>query len=494
MATNTIPDSVDCIIIGTGLTNSIIAAACSRIGKSVLHVDKNCYYGDVWASFTFQQLVDWVKSNYPDDECLNSIPSELINKSRLFCIDLCPRLLYSNGTMVDLLVKSNVSRYHEFKNTIRILSMVGDDIHVMPCQRSDVFTSPLLSDLVDKRRLMKFIELCIKFDPEKDTAENSEIIQHANEPISEFLEERGLKYPLREYIINSIAMVKPTDSVREACVKIKKFMIAIERFGRSPFLFPLYGCGEFPQSFCRLSAVFGGIYCLSTQVDNVEISNNKASDVDDLTPPPIKKSTNSASENFAIKFSNSESKVKSAMLVVDCTSAIDLNLTNIPKMCDKLSRAILITKKSIVPNSDNLTSFMRIPPSDKNANFVYLLEFNSSMMVCPPDISIVYLWTKASSPPEGETDAKLDLFPTVERIFGNDISESIVWSFYYHQLCGSEYEPVDTTGSNGLHITSPPSNDIDYEHNIKEAELIFSRMCPDQEFLPRAPDPDEIIT
>lgn len=459
MSSNTIPSSVDCIILGTGLTNSIVAAACSRIGKTVLHLDKNPYYGDHWASFTFQQLLDWIKLEHPQQQRIadDEIPQELVDKSRMFCIDLCPRLLFSTGAMVDLLVKSNVSRYHEFKNNIRILSMVDNDLHVIPCRRSEVFNSPLLTDLVDKRKLMKFVEQCIKFDPEQEGAEESSIspiAENADKPIYDYLESQGLNNTLKQYIINSIAMVEPTETTRKACENIRKFTFSTERFGRSPFLFPLYGCGEFPQSFCRLSAVFGGIYCLNTQIDKVQ-------ELESSTIGGEGDNSSGQKEKFSVRFSNNEQDVKSYHLVQSHESAF------------KLSRAILITKTSLVKNDDNLLSFLRIPPrKDLNENLISLLELNASVMVCPPDMNIVHVWTRASS--QSESTADLDLRPTVEKIFDK---ESTMWSFYYHQQA-----------------TVDLADDLDYTVCIREAKKIFTQMYPDEEFLPRAPDPDEIIT
>lgn len=458
-----IPKSVDCIVVGTGLVNSILAAACSRIGKSVLHIDKNGYYGDESASFTFHQLVDWIKENFPEDESLTNIPEEVSNKTRLFCIDLCPRLLYSNGPMVELLVKSNVSRYHEFKNNIRILSIIDEELHVMPCQRSDVFTSPLLSDLIDKRKLMKFIELCIKYDPQNGD-QPTEITENANKPIAEFLKERGLKKTLQEYIINSIAMVDPKDNTEKACKRIKNFMVAVERYGKSPFMFPMYGCGEFPQSFCRLSAVFGGVYCLNTEIDDIKIS-----------------------DNFIVTFSNKKYEVASDQLVIDYKSAKASGISNIPVVYDEVSRAILITKNSLVKNDDKLVSFLRIPPSDRNENVVYLLELNSSLMVCPPEMNIVYLWTKSQS-----SDAKSNLSPTIDRLYSEERQKDIMWTFFYQQM--NQSSDSSSNENPRLHITIPTCNNIDYEASIIEAEKIFKNMCPNEVFLPRAPDSDEIDT
>lgn len=499
-----LPSRVDCIIIGTGLVNSIFAAACSRIGKTVLHLDKNSYYGDDWASFTFQQLLDWIKRTRPQDNTSENAPEELLRKSRMFCIDLCPKLLLSEGPMVDLLVKSNVSRYHEFKNNIRILSIIDDEIHVIPCQRSEVFTSPLLSNLTDKRKLMKFIESCIKFSQDHEKSEetseievkspnqDSEININAQKPISEYLEERGLKKTLREYIINSLAMVKPTDPTSVACQNIKKFMSAIQRYGRSPFLMPMYGCGEFPQSFCRLSAVFGGVYCLNDQFELVNGLNPNDSGRSEGHPPAVKRPARkleNTEDSFSVVLTNSKHEVKSDKLVVDYNYGLGLDLIEQLPLENKLSRAILITKESIVPSDDENISFLRIPPSDKNKTYVHLLEFNSSVMVCPKGLNIVYLWTQASSE-EPESDLRM----TVDRLYSGDKACCIVWKFYYHQLTTTQKRLQYDDKITGLHITCPPSSDIDYEDSISEAQQLFDRMFPGEDFLPRAPDPDEIVS
>ncbi|KTF74048.1 hypothetical protein cypCar_00042259, partial [Cyprinus carpio] len=40
MAAEDLPSQFDVVILGTGLTESVIAAACSRVGQSVLHLDR----------------------------------------------------------------------------------------------------------------------------------------------------------------------------------------------------------------------------------------------------------------------------------------------------------------------------------------------------------------------------------------------------------------------------------------------------------------------
>lgn len=41
------------------------------------------------------------------------------------------------------------------------------------------------------------------------------------------------------------------------------------RWGKSPYIYPLYGLGELPQSFARLSAIYGGTYMLDKQIEKI---------------------------------------------------------------------------------------------------------------------------------------------------------------------------------------------------------------------------------
>ena len=41
------------------------------------------------------------------------------------------------------------------------------------------------------------------------------------------------------------------------------------RYGKSPYIYPLYGLGELPQAFARLSAIYGGTYMLDKSIDEI---------------------------------------------------------------------------------------------------------------------------------------------------------------------------------------------------------------------------------
>lgn len=46
------------------------------------------------------------------------------------------------------------------------------------------------------------------------------------------------------------------------------------RYGKSPYIYPLYGLGELPQAFARLSAIYGGTYMLDRKIESVNVGED----------------------------------------------------------------------------------------------------------------------------------------------------------------------------------------------------------------------------
>lgn len=70
-----LPSEFDLIVVGTGFAESVIAAAASRVGKSVFHVDENEFYGGFWSSFNFDTFISHLERSKNDDK----FKSRLIN-------------------------------------------------------------------------------------------------------------------------------------------------------------------------------------------------------------------------------------------------------------------------------------------------------------------------------------------------------------------------------------------------------------------------------
>lgn len=51
--------------------------------------------------------------------------------------------------------------------------------------------------------------------------------------------------------------------------RIILYTSSMARYGKSPYIYPLYGLGELPQSFARLSAIYGGTYMLDKPIEAI---------------------------------------------------------------------------------------------------------------------------------------------------------------------------------------------------------------------------------
>ena len=50
---------------------------------------------------------------------------------------------------------------------------------------------------------------------------------------------------------------------------IQLYVYSLERYGKSPYIYPIYGLGGLPEGFSRLCAINGGTFMLDHSVDEV---------------------------------------------------------------------------------------------------------------------------------------------------------------------------------------------------------------------------------
>merc|ERR1719219_312406 len=112
--------------------------------------------------------------------------------------------------------------------------------------------------------------------------------------------------------------------------------------GKSPYLYPLYGLGELPQGFARLSAIYGGTYMLDKQIDELVMEGGKVVGV---------KSGGETAKCKQVYCDPSyvPNMVKKTGQVVRCICLMD---HPIPNTKDALSTQIIIPQKQVGRNSD----------------------------------------------------------------------------------------------------------------------------------------------
>ncbi|KAM4861925.1 rab proteins geranylgeranyltransferase component A 2 [Thomomys bottae] len=614
-----LPTEFDVVIIGTGLPESILAAACSRSGQRVLHVDSRSYYGGNWASFSFSGLLSWLeelqqhsdtgeettaawqhliedteeaiplrkddetiqhaeifcyasqdreasvqeidalqknsssetsstsikpldstylpeekhpapitthktpaehtqksdgkislevpnveevmeKEKYCDDKiCIHTVSDEgrnenkpadkpqnnankhkrnritypqMVKEGRKFNIDLVSKLLYSQGSLIDLLIKSNVSRYAEFKNVTRILAFREGKVEQVPCSRADVFNSRELT-MVEKRMLMKFLTFCVDYEQHPDEYQDFQQCL-----FSEYLETKKLTPNLQHFILHSIAMISESScTTLDGLKATKNFLQCLGRYGNTPFLFPLYGQGEIPQCFCRMCAVFGGIYCLRHKIRCLVVDKES-------------RKCKAIIDHFGQRINAAYFIVEDSYLSREMCSNVQYK---------QISRAVLITDRSVLQtDSDQQISILIVPPEEPDTCSVRVTELCSSTMTCMKDTYLVHLTCSSSK------TAREDLESVVNKLFApfgeTEADEEglkkprLLWALYFNMRDSSG---VSRSAYYGLppnvYICSGPDCGLGNEHAVKQAETLFQEIFPGEEFCPPPPNPEDII-
>jgi len=55
---------------------------------------------------------------------------------------------------------------------------------------------------------------------------------------------------------------------------IREYAESVLRYGNSPYIYPMYGLGDMPQAFARLSAIYGGTYMLNRKFEGLVFDEN----------------------------------------------------------------------------------------------------------------------------------------------------------------------------------------------------------------------------
>uniref|UniRef100_A0A8C3PU89 Rab proteins geranylgeranyltransferase component A n=1 Tax=Calidris pygmaea TaxID=425635 RepID=A0A8C3PU89_9CHAR len=390
---------------------------------------------------------------------------QIVREGRRFNIDLVSKLLYSRGPLIDLLIKSNVSRYAEFKNATRILAFRDGKVEQVPCSRADVFNSRQLT-MVEKRMLMKFLTFCLDYE------------QHPDEYQGSFLSTRKLTSSLQHFILHSIAMVSETDcSTLKGLQATKKFLQCLGRYGNTPFLFPLYGQGEIPQCFCRLCAVFGGIYCLRHPVQCLVVDKESGR-------------CKAVVDHFG-------QRISANYFIVEDSYLSESVCTNV--CYRQISRAVLITDQSVLnTDSEQQVSILMMPPVDVGKPAVCVIELCSSTMTCMKDTYLVHLTCPSTK------TAREDLEPVVQKLFNLNTEKEteneelekprVLWAVYFNMRDSSGIDRNSYVGlPSNVYVCSGPDPALGNDCAVKQAETIFQEMFPTEEFCPPPPNPEDII-
>jgi len=134
------------------------------MGKKVLHIDRNGYYGGECASLNITTL--WEKFRP------GTAPPAELGANRDWNVDLIPKFIMASGVLVKILLKTKVSRYLEWKSCDRSYVFQPQEagffsgaksIHPVPTSASEGLKSSLMG-VMEKPRFVSFVQFVQAWD------------------------------------------------------------------------------------------------------------------------------------------------------------------------------------------------------------------------------------------------------------------------------------------------------------------------------------------
>ncbi|KAG6664911.1 guanosine nucleotide diphosphate dissociation inhibitor 1-like [Carya illinoinensis] len=379
-------EDYDVIVLGTGLKECILSGLLSVDGLKVLHMDRNDYYGGESTSLNLIQL--WKR--FRGDET----PPAHLGSSRDYNVDMIPKFIMANGTLVRVLIHTDVTKYLSFKAVDGSFVYNKGKIYKVPATDMEALKSPLMG-IFEKRRARKFfiyVQDYNEHDPK--THEGMDLTRVSTRDL---IAKYGLDDNTVDSIGHALALHRDDRYLNEPALdtvkRMKLYVESIARFqGGSPYIYPLYGLGELPQAFARLSAVYGGTYMLNKPECKVEFD-----------------------EEGKVVGVTSEGETARCRKVV-CDPSY---LPNKVRKVSRVARAIAIMSHPI-PNTNDSHSVQVILPQKQlgRRSDMYLFCCSYSHNVAPKGKFIAFVSAEAETDhPETELKPGIDLLGQVDDIF-----------------------------------------------------------------------------
>lgn len=262
-------EEFDYIVLGTGLTECVLSGVLASEGKKVLHIDKQSFYGGESASLNLTQLYEKFRPT-------TGAPSDLKGNPRDWLLDLIPKFLMANGELSNILVRTDVTRYVDFKQISGSYVYRSGRILKVPANEVEALKSSLMG-IFEKRRMKRFLEFVANYDD--DVASTHLGFNLDVSTMDEIYTYHGLERGTKDFIGHAMALWPNDDYLtqpaRPTIDRIILYVQSVAKYGKSPYIYPMYGLGELPQGFARLSAIYGGTFMLDTPIDEMLFTDDK---------------------------------------------------------------------------------------------------------------------------------------------------------------------------------------------------------------------------
>jgi Rab GDP dissociation inhibitor len=308
--------------------------------------------------------------------------------------------------------------------------------------------------LFEKGRFKDFLVYVVEFDlGDPSTYKGVD----PNGPTTELLKKYKLEKGTQDFLGHALALYKDelwlNRPAKDTIDRVKLYQESLAQHGKSPYLYPLYGLGDLPQAFARLSAIYGGTYMLNKPIEGYEFDSKG-------------RITGVTSEGQTVKCSKViadpsyfPEKVKQVGQIVRCICILD----------------------HTIPNTSNSESSQIILPQNQygRQSDIYISCVSFAHNVAPPGKYIVMISTTCET-----NDPRSEVQPAIQLL------GPVLHTFYSVKPI---FEPINDPNVDGIFISNSYDASSHFESiadDVIRIYQLFTGKSDVSNILEPAPDDD----
>lgn len=305
--------------------------------------------------------------------------------------------------------------------------------------------------------------------------------QFQNVPFVDFLSQK-LSNNLKQFLLYAVAMLTsdhPTTqngmtplSTPDGIELLQRYLKSQGRYGgNSPILLPLYGTAELCQAYCRLSAVYGGTFVLRRTAEKLLVE--KSTESQQMCYKGI-----ICTEGQTLHSTHLIAQLSHLPLYIDTTQPQESH-----------SRCICITDGPLTTEQHTL---IVIPPhAFGNKSSVYIFQLSDLIHATPSGRYLFQFVTEnKGGTAQQNLQAIVNYFFETSQQLSSTTKPNLLWCCYFDQI---HRKSVEKDIPQNVHLVGDPDSTIDLEGALAEAERIYRKICPTEEFMPQVPNPEDVV-